>query len=51
MERRKEEGKAALHARESGMEKLVKHPQEWPWSSFSFYAHDEAGLIGTDPVD
>jgi hypothetical protein len=33
------------------MERLVKHPKEWPWSSFSFYAKDEAGLIGIDPVD
>ena len=32
-------------------EKLVKHPKEWPWGSFSFYAHDEVGLIRIDPVD
>ena len=32
-------------------ERLVKHPKEWPWSSFSSYANDEAGLIGIDPVD
>jgi len=33
------------------MERLVKHPREWPWSSFSFYANDEPGLIGIDPVE
>ena len=33
------------------MERLVEHPREWPWSSFSFYANDEPGLIGVDPVD
>ena len=27
---------------------LVKHPRDWPWSSFSFYAKDEAGLIEID---
>jgi len=32
-------------------ERLVNHPKEWPWSSFSFYANDEPGLIGVDPVD
>jgi len=31
-------------------EGLVKHPRDWPWSSFSFYAYDEAGLIRIDPV-
>ena len=33
------------------MEGLVKHPREWPWSSFSFYAKDEPGLIRIDPVE
>jgi len=33
------------------MERLVKHPKEWPWSSFSFYAKDEPGLIKIDPVE
>jgi hypothetical protein len=33
------------------MERLVKHPKEWPWSSFSFYAKDEPGLIEIDPVE
>jgi putative transposase len=30
--------------------KLVSHPRDWPWSSFSFYAKGEAGLIRIDPV-
>ncbi len=30
--------------------KLVGHPKDWPWSSFSFYAKGEAGLIGVDSV-
>ncbi|MGB9464875.1 MAG: hypothetical protein WBR10_07160 [Candidatus Acidiferrum sp.] len=32
-------------------EQLVKHPKEWPWSSFSFYAKDEQGLRRIDPVE
>jgi len=32
-------------------ERLVKHPKEWPRSSFSFYARDEQGLIRIDPVE
>jgi len=27
---------------------LVEHPREWPWSSWSFYMKDEAGLISID---
>ena len=30
--------------------KLVDHPKDWPWSSFSFYANPEHGLIRVDPV-
>jgi len=30
---------------------LVKHPKDWPWSSFSFYTKDGAGLVEIDPVD
>jgi len=30
---------------------LVRHPKDWPWSSFSFYAKNEAGLAGIDAVD
>ena len=32
-------------------ERLVRHPKDWPWSSFSFYAGDEQGLIRIDSVD
>jgi putative transposase len=28
--------------------KLVAHPRDWPWSSFSFYASKESGLIRID---
>ena len=28
--------------------KLVQHPKDWPWSSFSFYAKREMGLIRID---
>jgi REP element-mobilizing transposase RayT len=30
--------------------KLVAHPSDWPWSSFSFYARKEKGLVRIDPV-
>ena len=30
---------------------LVKHPKDWPWSSFPFYAKGETGLVAIDPVD
>jgi putative transposase len=30
--------------------RLVKHPKDWPWSSFSHYAKGEKGLIRIDPV-
>jgi putative transposase len=29
---------------------LVKNPKEWIWSSFSFYAKGEEGLVSIDPV-
>ena len=29
---------------------LVIHPKHWPWSSFSFYAKRESGLVRIDPV-
>ena len=32
-------------------ERLVQHSKDWPWSSFSFYAHGDGGLIGIDAVD
>src|SRR5262249_43822589 len=31
--------------------KLVKHPRNWPWSSWSFYEKGEAGLTRIDPID
>ena len=30
--------------------KLVAHPKDWPWSSWSFYAQGKAGLLPIDPV-
>ena len=30
--------------------KLVDHPKDWPWSSFSFYSNLQRGLIRVDPV-
>ena|SRR6266403_2095014 len=30
---------------------LVEHPKEWLWSSFSFYAKDETGLVEIDAVN
>ena len=30
---------------------LVEHPGDWPWSSFSFYAKGELGMVRIDPVD
>jgi len=27
---------------------LVEHPRDWPWSSWSFYMKEEAGLITID---
>ncbi len=29
---------------------LVDHPKDWPWSSWSFYAKGELGLVGIDVV-
>jgi putative transposase len=31
--------------------KLVRHPREWPWSSWSFYMNGDRGLVAIDPVD
>jgi REP-associated tyrosine transposase len=28
--------------------RLVKHPEEWPWSSWSFYRKGELGLVHID---
>jgi putative transposase len=30
--------------------KLVTHPRDWPWSSFSFYARKDSGLLRIDPI-
>jgi putative transposase len=30
--------------------RLVSHPKDWPWSSFSFYARKENGLVRIDPM-
>src|SRR5713101_7580683 len=30
--------------------KLVEHPKDWAWSSWSFYAQADSGLIPIDPV-
>jgi putative transposase len=30
--------------------KLVTHPKDWPWSSFSFYSKKENGLVRIDSV-
>ena len=30
--------------------KLVAHPNDWPWSSFLFYARRDSGLVGIDPM-
>src|SRR5258708_39901038 len=30
--------------------KLVRRPQDWPWSSYLFYEKGDAGLITIDPV-
>jgi putative transposase len=29
--------------------KLVEHPKDWPWSSWSFYVNGEPGLVAIDP--
>jgi len=31
--------------------KLVKHPSEWAWSSWAFYAREEEGPVRIDLVD
>ena len=37
-----------MHAN-SIVERLVRHPREWPWSSWSFYARGE-GILKMDPM-
>jgi putative transposase len=29
---------------------LVEHPRDWPWSSWSFHATGDIGLVGIDVV-
>ncbi len=29
---------------------LVMHPKDWPWSSWSYYAKEEQGLLRIDPL-
>ena len=29
---------------------LVNHPKDWAWSSWSFYANGEVGLVQIDPI-
>ena len=31
--------------------KMVRHPKEWPWSSWSHYAKPQRGLIAIDPLN
>ena len=31
--------------------KLVAHPKDWPWSSWSYYERGERGLIEIDPAN
>ena len=30
--------------------RLVSHPKDWPWSSFSFYTRKENGSVRIDPM-
>ena len=31
--------------------KLLDHPKDWPWNSFSFYSNPKHGLIRVDAVN
>ena len=31
--------------------KLVRHPRDWPWSSWSFYVNGDCGQLKIDAVD
>jgi putative transposase len=39
-----------MHANPS-QRKLVRHPRDWPWSSWSYYARKKAGLIAIDSLE
>jgi hypothetical protein len=30
---------------------LVKHPKDWPWSSWAFYFREKSGLAPMDVVE
>jgi hypothetical protein len=30
--------------------KLAAHPKDWLWSSYSFYAKKDLGLVRIDPI-
>jgi putative transposase len=47
-ERKKREKLDYLHGNPV-TRKLVRRPQDWPWSSYLFYEKGEAGLITIDP--
>jgi putative transposase len=47
--KKKKEKLEYMHANPTNR-RLVRHPKDWPWSSFSFYAKDEAGLVEIDLV-
>jgi hypothetical protein len=47
--KKKKEKLEYMHANPTNR-RLVRHPKDWPWSSFSFYAKDEAGLVEIDVV-
>ena len=48
-EKKKREKLLYMHANPV-TRKLVGHPKDWPWSSFSGYAKDKEGLITIDPM-
>ena len=48
LERKEDHGEAELHASESSEPRLVVHPRDWRWSSWSHYLKGEKGLISID---
>ena len=49
--RKKRKEKLEYMHRNPVTRKLVQHPKDWPWSSWSFYAVGEEGLVPIDPVE
>ena len=47
-EKKKREKLHYMHANPV-LRKLVKHPRDWPWSSWSGYMKDREGSIAVDP--